>query len=98
MLKSWDILANYADFKRGKMFDFGKTNGIFVPRDETPKKTFSQRYYSVRTNCPKCGGNNIETTCIGYIIHDDGPSKDGNQARCECGWVGIVHDMVISNE
>lgn len=72
--------------------EFYKTNGLFVPRDETSKKTYSQFYYSTHTNCPKCGGNDVSTTCLGIPIFDE-TCEDTNRATCACGWAGTVHEM-----
>lgn len=38
--------------------------------------------------CPMCGSKEVETTCAGYIV------KNENRAKCSCGWIGIVDDMV----
>lgn len=43
--------------------------------------------------CPVCGRSGLETTTIGIAFL--GPStRDTNRAKCQCGWVGIVHDMI----
>jgi RNA polymerase subunit RPABC4/transcription elongation factor Spt4 len=57
------------------------------------QKNFEDQYYQNHQCCPECGCDNLETTCVGYLITND-DSRDKNAARCECGWVGIVHDMV----
>lgn len=45
-------------------------------------------YYAAHKACPACGGQGIETTCVGYA-----EPPDKNRARCGCGWRGIVDDL-----
>lgn len=46
-------------------------------------------YYKEHAACPVCGSMCVEATTRGVF-----GDIDDNRARCECGWVGIVHDMV----
>ena len=53
-------------------------------------------YHRQHAACPQCGAVDNEQTCVGYIPipgHED-EYQDRNRVRCECGWVGIVHDLV----
>jgi predicted RNA-binding Zn-ribbon protein involved in translation (DUF1610 family) len=55
-----------------------------------------ESYYLLHAVCPNCKQDNIEQTCVGYFMSEDGPkNRDGNRATCgNCGWRGIVHDLV----
>jgi|JI10StandDraft_1071094.scaffolds.fasta_scaffold793794_2 hypothetical protein len=55
-------------------------------------------YYPQHCCCPTCGGCNLETTCVGYMFKDLETAEDSNKATCECGWRGIVHDLVPAKE
>lgn len=50
----------------------------------------SDEYYEKHEVCPKCFSDYIEMTTKGIIIGD----VDDNRATCECGWTGIVNDLV----
>lgn len=60
-------------------------------------------YYAKHRRCPVCvldknatGGFVGSQTYIGYIMNPEHPElfKDMNEARCNCGWVGTVHQLV----
>lgn len=67
--------------------------GIAAP---PPKESEFDRYHRMHCVCPKCGGKEIESTTIGYVIHDADTGRDENPAFCRCGWKGIVHDLLPS--
>lgn len=53
-----------------------------------------ENYYQVRTHCPQCGSDQIESQTQGMIILDPASFQDTNQAKCDtCQWAGIVHDL-----
>lgn len=53
------------------------------------RRAAHQAYREAHERCPKCKGDFVETTCMGFF------GNDRNRANClSCGWVGIVHDMV----
>ncbi len=67
-------------------------SGIIVPT-EPPKvdpHEAERQYQALHQCCPTCGSDSIWRTCLGMIL----PSEDTNTARCECGWIGIVHDLL----
>lgn len=51
----------------------------------------NETYHKQHQCCPKCGGQSITRTHGGYI---GAPPIDCNNAVCDCGWRGIVHDLV----
>lgn len=54
------------------------------------KRRQMREYHVEHCCCPECGGTNICSTTMGMLF----PNKDTNRANCECGWSGIVDDMV----
>lgn len=53
------------------------------------------KYNLLHQNCPECGSDLIEQTCMGFIYTDLESAYDGNRASChKCGWHGIVHNLV----
>lgn len=75
------------------------TSGLLLPtpKPPTPEERRAEAYRAYRKlheRCPQCGGNNIETTCVGYIMADPSTYENRNRATCQCGWRGVVHDMV----
>lgn len=50
-------------------------------------------YYRQHAVCPMCGTTDQEVTTMGPLPVN-GTLKDMNHARCRCGWVGRVDDMV----
>ena len=59
--------------------------------EEDPERI---QYYKDHKCCPLCSNEEIERTCMGFIIGD----KDINRASCRCGWKGIVNDLVPVKE
>ena len=57
---------------------------------------YEDRYYEARKCCPKCHGRNMMQTLMGFLPNANNLEafKDRNDVRCDCGWVGIVHDLV----
>lgn len=51
----------------------------------------NEKYYKQHQCCPRCGGQSITRTLSGNISE---PLADRNSAVCDCGWKGIVHDLV----
>lgn len=51
-------------------------------------------YNNEHRYCPNCGSNKYKTTFVGYIFYDYEKYVDRNGVLCECGWNGIVHDLV----
>jgi len=58
----------------------------------TARRAKFKAYYEQHAACPNCRGIDIETTLCGYAVDLGYP--DNNRARCACGWIGVVHDMV----
>jgi hypothetical protein len=66
-----------------------------TPEERQAARTEAYRQYGeLHKCCPQCGGKNICQTCIGYVMTDPSKYEDRNQATCQCGWRGVVHDMV----
>src|SRR5688572_25837600 len=54
-------------------------------------------YHREHAACPQCGSDSFEQTCMGFIIDKNHPERyqDRNRATCmDCGWEGIVHELV----
>jgi len=49
----------------------------------------SEEYRKAHRFCPKCGCSRICTTLACFY-----GDADENGARCNCGWHGIVHDLI----
>lgn len=78
-----------------------RESGLAVPVAEKPEKTNSEihdEYRLLHACCPECGGDDIETTCMGFIFTSMETAKNRNHAYCQCGWKGIVHDMVAMDD
>ncbi len=45
-------------------------------------------YYKQHAVCPKCGSGVGQT--LGAYLYE----PDRNHCWCECGWTGIIHDLV----
>lgn len=56
---------------------------------------FRIMYYYKHMACPKCGSVHLSTTYMGIILNHECMEsyKDTNEAKCSCGWSGIVHDL-----
>ena len=52
-------------------------------------------YYQQHKCCPKCGNDKIDKTTIGFIFTglDAFGKEDDTKAKCQCGWIGIVHNL-----
>ena len=50
-------------------------------------------YYKKHVYCPMCGGTENSQTLVNYL-----GDKDENRVTCECGWVGIVDDLVAEDD
>ena len=58
---------------------------------------FEKEYYRTRQVYPKCFEKSILKTLVGISIQEEG-DRDDNRATCtDCGWIGIVHDLVKEN-
>lgn len=66
------------------------------PVDQSQPVDRAASYNRNHCCCPRCGYNEIESTCVGYIAVDWDTYQDGNRANCRCGWRGIVHDLISS--
>ena len=57
---------------------------------------FRVLYKKNHESCPKCEGVNVVKTIVEYLYVAGKASEyvDKNNAKCECGWIGIVHDLV----
>ena len=79
-------------------------SGLYIASDKTPEQEQQEledvarkRYYDVsHVCCPKCRSEFIEQTLMGRPQSVLDPRyKDTNRATCsDCGWSGIVHDLV----
>lgn len=70
-------------------------NGDLEIRNEYTK--FMEKYSNEHCACPKCGSTHHSSTLVAYVYHHDRPEeyKDLNKVTCtNCGWQGVVHDMV----
>lgn len=56
----------------------------------------SEGYYRDHKYCPQCGETDVCRTTAGMGFPF--PGKDTNDARCQCGWRGEVHDLVAEAE
>ena len=64
-------------------------------------KQFMAEYRNQHRVCPKCGSKNYTMTLVGCPFDERHPEdyKDRNACRCNnCGWGGIVHDLVPEKE
>jgi hypothetical protein len=54
------------------------------------------QYANLHAVCPECKGHrgDMDQTCVGYSYTDLATARNGNSARCGCGWSGVVHDLV----
>ena len=52
----------------------------------------SEKYYNKHKFCPKCGSDNFTQTCKGFLSPSS-ECPDTNKVLCECGWVGIIHQL-----
>lgn len=72
--------------------------GNYIPfiHEKGSYEELYHRYSSSHRKCPKCGGTNNSQTLVAYILNpnDYESYQDKNHVRCECGWEGIVHDLV----
>ncbi len=50
-------------------------------------------YYDDHEVCPKCG-NGTSQTYEGFMFYKGRPFKDENWCECDCGWEGIVNELV----
>lgn len=55
--------------------------------------TERELYYSKHKCCPTCGHDKTTQTYVGYFFTTIEKFKDENRAKCQCGWVGTVHDL-----
>jgi hypothetical protein len=61
-------------------------------------KDFREQYDKLHAVCPVCKSASIEVSCVGCLMDNLETARDANRAQCECGWRGIVHDMVPAPE
>ena len=59
----------------------------------------AEDYRNPHCKCPMCKSENLVVTTAGIFesSNDDNGyriKRDQNGAACNCGWSGIVHDMV----
>ena len=60
---------------------------------------FMEKYHKKHAVCPKCGSKNYTHTIAGYIYNSPENYKDKNNITCnECGWHGIIHELVPENK
>lgn len=55
---------------------------------------FYELYRKKHSCCPECGSTLIEETLMGFSLWSKEKYKDGNHAKCFCGWKGKSHDLV----
>lgn len=73
-----------------------QSNGLMIPNVIAKPMTNTQIheiYETLHCCCPKCGSQDIETTCMGYYFTSLETACDRNRASCVCGWIGILHDL-----
>lgn len=61
-------------------------------------RTYLAEYNQKHIACPVCGSTHIRSHMVGFALDVEHPEayRDENQATCECGWSGRVHDLVYS--
>ncbi len=72
-------------------------SGVSIPvcnEEDRRRNEAIAMYYVKHAACPKCGSTSNEQTCAGFAMFGRETDIDGNRVRCECGWKGIVHDLV----
>lgn len=66
-----------------------------VPLQRPSQAEICREYTWLHCCCPECGGDHHEQTCIGFLFTSVETTEDRNSSRClDCGWSGIVHDLV----
>lgn len=53
-----------------------------------------EEYYLQHSNCPNCLDDNLTITDKLIKFTGKNDFMDDNKVRCDCGWRGIVHDLV----
>ena len=88
----------------------GEAGVIYAPyimtteSDDESREEYNQfmaEYRKQHRVCPKCGLRNYTMTLVGYRFDERHPEdyKDRNTCCCNnCGWGGIVHDLVPEKE
>ena len=65
----------------------------------TPSETYSKfmaQYKIDHEVCPECRKREYRSTLMCFVFYSDDPDsyQDQNDVSCNCGWKGIVHDLV----
>lgn len=59
-------------------------------------KAARDHYHTMHTRCPQCKGtSSYWITLCGFTmtLGKEDQCRNLNEAHCNCGWVGIVHDL-----
>jgi hypothetical protein len=60
-------------------------------------KKVKDDYYEVHKACPSCGNTSTSQTYVGGsipVVGHEYVHTDPNRATCNCGWQGMVEDLV----
>lgn len=72
-------------------------SGEMINEEREKYNQFMIDYHKQHRVCPKCGSRDYRTTLLGFIFDERHPEdyKDKNSCQCNnCGWNGIVHNLV----
>lgn len=63
--------------------------------NETSARCLRDKYYESHKKCPICSSEATCQTLVGYTFDLQHPERyeDRNRAECNCGWIGIVHEL-----
>jgi hypothetical protein len=86
-IKSEFVFGLLEPFDPGYPYPISRMD-TFTTGSRCYKNSNRDAYYLKHKCCPKCGSTHLLTTLVGYI------GDDRNSAVCDCGWKGIVHDLV----
>ena len=53
-----------------------------------------EQWESSHKCCPQCGSKNIEKSTMAVASPDDNYRDDFNVAKCECGWKGMIKNLI----
>ena len=64
--------------------------------NENSARYLRDKYYENHKACPICKSKHTCQTLVGYTFDSRYPElhKDENSTTCQCGWTGIVHDLI----
>jgi len=51
-------------------------------------------YYREHEVCPTCKTREFRQTLLSFIFHEFESYEDSNEVTCECGFRGVVDDLI----